>query len=31
VEQLDWFRAEGMVKEDVTKDKLFDTSFVKTI
>jgi NitT/TauT family transport system substrate-binding protein len=31
VEQLDWFRAEGMVKEDVTKDKLFDTSFVTTI
>ncbi|ANG99254.1 ABC transporter substrate-binding protein [Brucella pseudogrignonensis] len=31
IEQLDWFRAEGMVKEAVTKEKLFDTSFVKTI
>jgi NitT/TauT family transport system substrate-binding protein len=31
MEQLDWFRSEGMVKEDVTQEKLFDTSYVKTI
>ncbi|KAB2744633.1 ABC transporter substrate-binding protein [Brucella anthropi] len=31
VEQLDWFRSEGMVKEAVTQEKLFDTSYVKTI
>lgn len=31
VEQLDWFKSEGMVKDDITNDQLFDTSYVKTI
>ena len=31
VEQLEWFKSEGMVKDDITKEQLFDTSYVKTI
>ncbi|MBW6422026.1 ABC transporter substrate-binding protein [Rhizobium sp. XQZ8] len=31
VEQLEWFKAEGMVKDAITNDQLFDTSYVKTI
>lgn len=31
VEQLDWFKAEGMVKDTITKEQLFDTSYVETI
>lgn len=31
VEQLDWFKNEGMVKDDISKEQLFDTSYVKTI
>lgn len=31
VEQLEWFKSEGMVKEAVTQEQLFDTSYVKTI
>lgn len=31
VEQLDWFKAEGMVKDAITHEQLFDTSYVKTI
>lgn len=31
VEQLEWFKAEGMVKDAITNEQLFDTSFVKTI
>lgn len=31
VEQLDWFKSEGMVKDTITQEQLFDTSFVKTI
>lgn len=31
VEQLEWFKSEGMVKEDVSQEQLFDTSYVKTI
>lgn len=29
-DQLDWFKAEGMVPDGVTMDKLVDTSFVET-
>ncbi len=31
VEQLEWFKAEGMVKDAITNEQLFDTSYVKTI
>lgn len=31
VEQVEWFKAEGMVKDSVTQEQLFDTSYVKTI
>lgn len=31
VEQLEWFKAEGMVKDAITQEQLFDTSYVKTI
>jgi len=31
VEQLEWFKSEGMVKDAITNDQLFDTSYVKTI
>jgi NitT/TauT family transport system substrate-binding protein len=31
VEQLEWFKAEGMVKDAITHEQLFDTSYVKTI
>ncbi|ACM28617.1 ABC transporter substrate-binding protein [Agrobacterium rhizogenes] len=31
VEQLEWFKSEGMVKEAITNEQLFDTSYVKTI
>ncbi|EFM55562.1 ABC transporter, periplasmic substrate-binding protein [Brucella inopinata BO1] len=31
VEQLDWFKSEGMVKDSITNEQLFDTSYVKTI
>lgn len=31
VEQLDWFKAEGMVKDAITHEQLFDTSYVKVI
>lgn len=31
VEQLDWFKAEGMVKDTINKEQLFDTSYVETI
>lgn len=31
VEQLEWFKAEGMVKDSIANDQLFDTSYVKTI
>jgi NitT/TauT family transport system substrate-binding protein len=30
-EQLEWFKAEGMVKDSITNEQLFDTSYVKTI
>lgn len=30
-EQLEWFKSEGMVKDDITNEQLFDTSYVKTI
>lgn len=30
-EQLDWFKSEGMVKETITPEMLFDTSYVKAI
>jgi len=30
-EQLDWFKSEGMVKDDISPEMLFDTSYVKTI
>lgn len=31
VEQLEWFKAEGMVKDAITNEQLFDTTYVKTI
>jgi NitT/TauT family transport system substrate-binding protein len=31
VEQLEWFKAEGMVKDAISNEQLFDTSYVKTI
>ncbi|SHL54312.1 ABC transporter substrate-binding protein [Roseibium suaedae] len=31
VEQLEWFKSEGMVKDSISNDQLFDTSYVKTI
>lgn len=31
VEQLEWFKAEGMVKDAITNEQLFDTSYVKII
>lgn len=31
VEQLEWFKSQGMVKDTITKEQLFDTSYVKTI
>jgi NitT/TauT family transport system substrate-binding protein len=31
VEQLEWFKAEGMVKDSISNEQLFDTSYVKTI
>lgn len=31
VEQLEWFKSEGMVKDAITQEQLFDTSYVKTI
>lgn len=31
VEQLDWFKAEKMVKDTVTPEMVFDTSYVQTI
>uniref|UniRef100_UPI0031015538 ABC transporter substrate-binding protein n=1 Tax=Neorhizobium sp. EC2-8 TaxID=3129230 RepID=UPI0031015538 len=31
VEQLEWFKAEGMVKDTISNEQLFDTSYVKTI
>ena len=31
VEQLEWFKSEGMVKDAITNEQLFDTSYVKTI
>ena len=31
VEQLEWFKSEGMVKEAITNEQLFDASYVKTI
>ncbi|MDL2402568.1 ABC transporter substrate-binding protein [Rhizobium mayense] len=31
IEQLEWFKSEGMVKDSITNDQLFDTSYVKTI
>ena len=30
-EQLEWFKSEGMVKENITPEMLFDTSYVETI
>jgi NitT/TauT family transport system substrate-binding protein len=30
-EQLDWFKSEAMVKDTITPELLFDTSYVKTI
>ncbi|BCH23668.1 ABC transporter substrate-binding protein [Mesorhizobium sp. L-8-10] len=30
-EQLEWFKSEGMVKDNITSEMLFDTSYVKTI
>ena len=30
-EQLDWFKAEGLVKSDIDLDTLVDTSYVKTL
>jgi NitT/TauT family transport system substrate-binding protein len=31
VEQLEWFKSEDMVKDAITNEQLFDTSYVKTI
>ena len=31
VEQLEWFKSEGMVKDTITPAMLFDTSYVETI
>lgn len=31
VEQLEWFRSEGLVRETTSNDQLFDTSYAKTI
>lgn len=31
MEQLEWFKSEGMVKGNITPEMLFDTSYVKTI
>ena len=31
LEQLEWFKSEGMVKDAITNEQLFDTSYVKTI
>src|SRR5690606_21596491 len=31
VEQLEWFRSDGMVKDTITNEQLFDTPYVKTI
>jgi NitT/TauT family transport system substrate-binding protein len=31
IEQLDWFRSEKMVKDTVTRETVFDTSYVETI
>jgi len=31
VEQLEWFKSEGMVKDAITNEQLFDTSYVNTI
>lgn len=31
VEQMEWFKSEGMVKDAVTQEQLFDTSYVKVI
>lgn len=31
LEQLEWFKSEGMVKDEITKEQLFDTSFVEII
>lgn len=30
-EQLEWFKSEGMVKENITSEMLFDTSYVELI
>lgn len=30
-EQLEWFKAEGMVKDTISNEQLFDTSYVKSI
>lgn len=30
-EQLDWFKSEGMVKDSITPEQLFDTSYVEII
>ncbi|MCK8779501.1 ABC transporter substrate-binding protein [Rhizobium sp. NTR19] len=30
-EQLEWFKSEGMVKDAISSEQLFDTSYVKTI
>nr|CAD6595556.1 ABC transporter substrate-binding protein [Rhizobium sp. Khangiran2] len=31
VEQVEWMKSEGMVKDAITSEQLFDTSYVKTI
>jgi len=31
LDQLDWFKAEGLVKESITQDTVFDTSYVETV
>jgi NitT/TauT family transport system substrate-binding protein len=31
LDQLDWFKAEAMVKPNITPEMLFDTSYVKTV
>lgn len=31
IEQVDWMKSEDMIQESVSKDQLFDTSYVKTI
>lgn len=31
VEQLEWFKSEGMVKDTITAEQLLDTSYVKSI